>query len=128
MSNARWTLEEQDYILSNINKLTIDQMAEHVGRSIMSVTLFLHRQRLTAKGKDNSILKQMLKMKFGKPEYFTPTRDFYNDVDISQKRWWDLFHGRKAITEKEYIKLCDTFKITLEEAFEARQLTLFGND
>lgn len=128
MSNARWTQEEKDFILSNINKLTVDQMSESIGKSTMSVTLFLHRQRLTAKGKDNSILKQMLQLKFGKPEYFSPTRDFYNDVDISQKRWWDLFHGRKSITEKEYIKLCETFNITLEEAFESRQLKLFGND
>lgn len=128
MSNARWTLDEQEYILSNVSKMTVGQMAEALGKSIMSVTLFLHRRRITPKGTDNSILKQMLTMKFGKAEYFSPNRTFYSEVEISQKRWWDLFHGRKKITEKEYIKLCETFNITLEEAFEARQLKIFDND
>lgn len=130
MSNVqtRWTQEEKQFVLENMHKLTIEQIARHVDKTTMSINLFLHRLRLTAKGSENSILKQMLTNKFGKAEYFAPNKTFYKIVEISQKRWWDLYHGRKAITEKEYIDICKELRITLEEAFEARQLTIFKND
>ena len=50
------------------------------------------------------------------------------EVGINQMRFWDLYYGRKPITNEEYLSLCDYFGITLQEAFEARQLNIFNND
>lgn len=57
-----------------------------------------------------------------------PTRAFYREVGINQMRWWDLFHGRKNITQTEYVALSKYFGLTLEEAFEARQLSMFEEE
>lgn len=57
-----------------------------------------------------------------------PTRAFYREVGINQMRWWDLFHGRKNITQAEYVALSKYFGLTLEEAFEARQLSMFEEE
>ncbi len=77
-----------------------------------------------------NIVQEMLRIKFRHPENFMPTRTFYHEVGINQMRWWDLFHGRKNITQTEYIALSKYFGLTLEEAFEARQLCIFeeGNN
>lgn len=67
-------------------------------------------------------------MKFKHPENFMPNRPFYKAVGINQMRFWDLYYGRKPITQEEYLSLCDYFGITLQEAFEARQLNIFNNE
>lgn len=68
---------------------------------------------------------EMLKLKFRHPEEFTPTRAFYKETGIGQRRWWDLYYGRKSITGKEYAAVAEYLGITIQEALESRQLELF---
>ena len=68
---------------------------------------------------------KMLKLKFRHPEEFTPTRAFYKETGIGQRRWWDLYYGRKSITGKEYAAVAEYLGITIHEALESRQLELF---
>ena len=68
---------------------------------------------------------KMLKLKFRHPEEFTPTRAFYKETGIGQRRWWDLYYGRKSITGKEYAAVAEYLGITIQEALESRQLELF---
>jgi hypothetical protein len=104
-------------------------MASHLHKSELAVKLFLHRRQISfGKTVKRNIVIELLRMKFTHPEYFHPTRDFYNAVSINQVRWWDLYYGRKSITQQEYLDLTKHFNITLEEAFEVRQLVLFDED
>lgn len=57
-----------------------------------------------------------------------PNRAFYKEVGINQMRWWDLYHGKKQINQREYIALSEYLGITLQEAFDARQLDLFNTE
>lgn len=68
---------------------------------------------------------EMLKLKFKHPEDFTPTRAFYKETGIGQRRWWDLYYGRKPITGKEYTAVAEYLGVTIQEAIESRQLELF---
>lgn len=104
-------------------------MAAHLERSSMSVRLYILRNRLTVgRTVKRNLLLAMLKIKFRHPEDFCPTRAFYKETGIGQRRYWDLYFGRKAITGKEYAAVAEYLGITIHEAFESRQLELFEED
>lgn len=124
--NKRWTAPEADYIQQSLGKVTLDDMATHLKRSPMSVRLFILRRRLSPKPLiKRNLLMEMLKLRFRHPENFSPTRAFYKETGIGQRRWWDLYYGRKSITGKEYTAVAKYLGITIQEAFESRQLELF---
>lgn len=121
-----WTEEQKSFVVSNIGKMSLTLICEKINKSERAVNLFLLRNRIyVGKTVQRNIVIEMLRIKFVDPEYFTPTKSFYKTVGINQLRWWDLYFGRKQITDDEYLALAKHFNISLEEAFEARQLTLF---
>lgn len=129
MNNDRWTPEEEKYIRDDAGKLTLSEMAAFVGRSELAVQLFMHRRKIVIRQVvKRNLVQEILSLKFKHPENFMPNRPFYKEVGINQMRFWDLYYGRKPITNEEYLSLCDYFGITLQEAFEARQLNIFNND
>lgn len=129
MNNGRWTPEEEKYIRDNAGKLTLSEIAAFVGRSELAVQLFMHRRKIVIRQVvKRNLVQEILSLKFKHPENFMPNRPFYKEVGINQMRFWDLYYGRKSITNEEYLSLCDYFGITLQEAFEARQLNIFNND
>lgn len=125
-ANKRWTEEDATFVKNNLGKLSFEQMGRALNRSAMSVRLFVLRNRLTVGLQvKRNILMEMLKIKFRHPEDFTPTRAFYKETGINQRRWWDLYYGRKPITGKEYAAVADYLGVTIQEAFDSRQLDLF---
>lgn len=124
--NKRWTVQEAEYIQQSLGKVSFEDMAAYLGRSPMSVRLFVLRRRMTPGPLvKRNLLMEMLKLKFRHPEEFTPTRAFYKETGIGQRRWWDLYYGRKSITGKEYAAVAEYLGITIQEALESRQLELF---
>lgn len=120
-----WSPEEKQYVLNNIGRISIPEMAKHLNRSEMSVHLFIHRRRKSPKSvvKDNLLLR-LLTLKFINPEYFEPNREFFQTVKIGQKRWWMLYKGIEQITEEEYKRVADHLEISLIDSFQSRQLTI----
>lgn len=124
--NKRWTGNDITFVKQNLGKLSFEQMGRELNRSAMSVRLFALRNRLTVGLQvKRNILMEMLKIKFRHPEDFTPTRVFYTETGINQRRFWDLYYGRKAISSKEYAAVADYLGITMQEALGSRQLDLF---
>lgn len=124
--SKRWTAQEAEYIQQSLGKVSFEDMAAYLGRSPMSVRLFVLRRRMTPGPLvKRNFLMEMLKLKFRHPEEFTPTRAFYKETGIGQRRWWDLYYGRKPITGKEYTAVAEYLGITIQEALESRQLELF---
>lgn len=125
-SNKRWTENDITFVKQNLGKLSFEQMGRELNRSAMSVRLFALRNRLTVGLQvKRNILMEMLKIKFRHPEDFTPTRVFYTETGINQRRFWDLYYGRKAISGKEYAAVADYLGITMQETLGSRQLDLF---
>ena len=126
MNKGSWKPEEIKFLNDNIGRLTLADLAERLGKSELAVKLYMYRHRMTiGPVVKRNLLQELLKIKFGNPKYFQPTREFYADIGITQRRFWDLFHGRKPLTDAEYLKFAKHFNVSLEEAFEARQLNLF---
>jgi len=125
-ANKRWTEEDATFVKNNLGKLSFEQMGRALNRSAMSVRLFALRNRLTVGLQvKRNILMEMLKIKFRHLEDFTPTRTFYTETGINQRRFWDLYYGRKNISAKEYAAVAEYLGVTLQEALESRQLDLF---
>lgn len=127
-NNKRWTAEDAAYIRRNLGKVSLKDMASHLERSSMSVRLYILRNRLTVgRTVKRNLLIEMLKVKFRYPEDFCPTRTFYKETGIGQRRYWDLYFGRKSIKPEEYTTIATYLGVTIREAFESRQLELFDN-
>ena len=127
--DKRWTPNEIEFVNKHLGKMSLDDMSQSLERSSMSVRLFVLRNRLLPQSViRRNLLLQLLKKKFKHPEDFCPSRNFYKETGIGQKRFWSLYYGRKAITPKEYRAMADYLGITPEEVFESRQLNLFEEE
>ena len=124
--NRRWNSEDDEFVRLNLGKMSFEDMGECLGRSPMSVRLYVLRRKLTTGQlvKRNLLIK-LLQIKFRHPEDFAPTRMFYEETGIGQRRYWDLYFGRKAITWKEYAAVAEYLGVTVREAVNSRQLELF---
>ena len=117
-----------DFIREHVDAMPPGEMAAVLGVSEHDLRLFMHRSRLFPRreGRRNLLL-EMLEARFGRPEYFRPTRDFYRAVGIGQRRWWQLYRGEQPLTETEYRNLASHLGVSLQDAFEMRQLTLLDD-
>jgi len=127
--NKRWDSYDEEYVRENLGRLSFEDMGRYLGRSPMSVRLYVLRRKLTT-GQlvRRNLLMALLKIKFRHPEDFSPTRMFYRETGIGQRRYWDLYFGRKPITGKEYSAVAEYFGITVTESIESRQLELFSEE
>lgn len=126
--NKKWTSEDVEYVKENLGYVSLETMARYLGRSSMSVRLYILRNRLIpgqARIVKRNFLIEMLKIKFRHPEDFSPSKSFYRETGIGQRRYWDLYFGRKPITGREYAAVAGYLGVTMQEAFESRQLELF---
>ena len=129
-----WTQDEMRFLKDNIGVLTIDQIYQHFSphRSRTSVDLKIKRMRL-AKVKTvdpervkRNLITEMLRQRIGDPRNFQPQRDFYERTKIGQKRFWQLYNGEKNPSQTEYVALTREWNVTLEDAFDIRQLKIDG--
>lgn len=104
-------------------KKTLEEITLQLGVTEYDLRQFLHRNRLFNVNKEiRNLAFEIVKIKFRNPEYFRPTRDFFKAVCITQRRWWALYRGETKMTEDEYKRVSIHLGLTLEEAFDARQL------
>lgn len=125
-NNKRWTAKEEKFLIDNAGTLTPEQIAKELKKTATAVKLYMHRKRIhPAERVARNLLREMLTGKFTNPEYFTPTREFYRAISMSQKRWWDLYYGRETMSDEEYKRLSVHFSIELEGVGGDKQLSLF---
>ncbi len=124
-----WSEDDRKFLEEHLGYMTLKDIGDALGRSEMSVRLYVHRKRsYVGPAAKRNIVQRMLGLRYRHLEDFTPSRAFYNETGIGQKRWWDLYHGRKALRREEYLALAKYLDVTLEEAFESRQLSLFEEE
>ena len=108
--------------------MTIEDIADALERTPMSVRLYIHHHKLLPIGQrtvKRNILVELLRLRFRHLEDFQPSKWFYAECHMSAARYADLFYGRKQIRPEEYRSIAEYFGITAAEAMESRQLELF---
>ena len=127
-NRKHWTTAEENFVTENADKMTTAEIARKINRTEVAVQQYMHRKRINPYEKVvRNLLREILTKKFTNPEYFNPNRSFYDSVGITQKRWWDLYYGRKPISDNEYKKLSSHFGIELDDIIVNEQLNLFDN-
>lgn len=100
-------------------------LAERLGRSEVAVKLYMHRHNICLPSDiARNMLKEILSLRMVDPDCWKPQKDFFRKIKISQKRYWSIYRGEVKMTDDEYKRFALFFKLTMEEAFEMRQLTL----
>lgn len=134
LKNQYWTNKEVQYLQENVGKIPMQEIYQHFEtRTKMSVDAKLRRMRLQPLRTVNpervprNLVVEMLKHRIGDPYYFTPDKAFYKRVKIRQKRFWQLFRGEVNLTEVEYRTLVEEWNVSLTDAFEMRQISLFND-
>ena len=130
-SVTNWRPDEVQFLQDHVGTMPMRSIAEHIGRTERAVSLYCYRHRIaTRKTCVNPIMPAMLRVKFGDPAFFTPTRDFFVRTGISQKRWSVLSRGYCQPTEEEMRAVARVLNYSVDEALqlmECRQLDLFDD-
>ena len=121
--HKKWR-EHIKFITEHIDTKTPDEIAEEIGVPAYNLKLFLLQNRIFPAQTARNLLLEILTLKFVKPDYFMPTKQFYRETGIRQRRFWQLYRGERKLTEIEYQNLVLHFNVSLDDAFEVRQLSL----
>ena len=118
------SLREQ--LAKNVPLATI---AESLGKSEDAVYLYCYRHHIALRPRlKNPMMRRLLEIKFGDPDFFKPNKGFFHQTGINQKRWAELSWGYVQPSQEELKRAAVALNFTVEETFklmEARQLDLF---
>ena len=132
VNTPNWTDKEHEWLLDNIKRKSIEEIAAVLGRTPRAVRLYCYRHYIPVRPTvKKSMVQQLLDIKFGDWRYFRPTREFYERSNITQMRWNDLAWGYAQATEKELMDIARVLNFTNDEALvlmEARQGFLFDDN
>ena len=123
MKKQHWSESQESFLRENLGKKTLNEIAKELGKTELAVKLYIHRKNIVYRPsvKRNLVL-ELFRIKQENPEYYAETKD------INQVRFWKLYRGEESPTDAEYLRLATTLKVSLQEAFEARQLSLFNDN
>lgn len=126
-----WSQEDIELVeYGQKNNLSLQQIAEQVGRTPAAVRVFMYRNGFSLKRKlACPLVEKLISIKFADPNWFKPNREFYNKVQIGQKRFTNLRLGYANPTEEEMRKIAKVLDISSDDLlklFASRQLDLFS--
>ena len=129
--NGNWTEIERRFLMENLRTMPIHQIAQRIGRSERAVRLYMFRHGIPIRPQTKCpTIPQLLEIKFGNANWFRPTREFYEQVGITQKRWQDLRMRYAAPTQEELVRISRVLHLQTEEALQlvdSVQLELFSD-
>lgn len=86
MSNRKWNKNEIAYLVENYGRMSLEDMARQLNRSVMAVRLYALRHRLDGKHqvvKENR-LKKLLEYRFRHLEDFHPSKFFLRRLVLTR--------------------------------------------
>ena len=127
---SNWTVLEDASLREQLAKnVPLATIAELLGKSEDAVYLYCYRHHIALRPRlKNPMMRRLLEIKFGDPDFFKPNKGFFHQTGINQKRWADLSWGYEQPTQDELKRAAVILNFTVEETFklmEARQLELF---
>lgn len=127
---SNWHDAEDRLLKEELEKNTqLKDIALMLGRTEEAVYLYCYRHNIPLHPRlEKPMMRKLLEIKFGTPEFFHPNKSFFLKVGINQKRWSELSWGYVQPTQDELLRVAKEFNFTVEETFklmDCRQLDLF---
>lgn len=114
------------------DKLTLQQIADRLHKTPAAVRVYMYRNGYNLKTKLSCpLVERLIQIKFADPKWFRPNREFYNKVQIGQKRFTNLRLGYANPTEDEMKKIAKALNVSSDDLlslFSSRQLDLFSTN
>lgn len=131
MKKGNWTNFEERTLREELDNGTLlKDIAQMLSKSETAVYLYCYRNNIPLHPRlKNPMMRNLLQIKFGKPEFFQPNKAFYRLVGINQKRWSELACGYVQPTQDELMRVAKALNFSVEETFklmDSRQLDLFA--
>lgn len=109
----------------------LSDIALALQRTEDAVYLYCYRHHIPLRPRlKNPMMRRLLQIKFGDPDFFHPNKAFFSSSGINQKRWSDLAWGYTQPTQDELMRVAKILNFSIDEAFqlmESRQLNLFDD-
>lgn len=127
---ANWSPAEDRILRDELERNTLlKDIASLLDKTEEAVYLYCYRHNIPLRIRlKNPMMRNLLGIKFGTPEFFRPSKEFFLRVGINQKRWAELSWGYIQPTQDEMLRVAKEFNFTVEETFKlmsTRQLDLF---
>lgn len=122
--NKTWTSQETQWLIDNVTKLPMRDLCAYLSRTETAISLKIFSERIVMR---DNILYRMIKQKFVVATNFTPSRDFYNEVKIGQKRFWTIYRGEIALTGEECERVARYLDLNYKDWVDCLQLSLSFN-
>lgn len=127
---ANWSPAEDRILRDELERNTLlKDIASLLDKTEEAVYLYCYRHNIPLRIRlKNPMMRNLLEIKFGTPEFFRPSKEFFLRVGINQKRWAELSWGYIQPTQDEMLRVAKEFNFTVEETFKlmsTRQLDLF---
>ena len=77
--HKRWTQEDISFLTENFGLMPVEDIADALERTVMSVRLYIHQHRLVPAGQrtvKKNLLVELLKLRFRHLEDFKPSKYF----------------------------------------------------
>lgn len=130
-TKKRWTAKEVEYIKANATAISIKDMATKLGRSELSVQLYMLRHGIARHQQvKRNLLRELIGVKID-TAYFHPIKDFYRAVNINQVRFQQIWQGYRQASSDEMERVAHHLNFSREELLKFlfnRQLNLFDKD
>lgn len=131
MKKGNWTDNEVQILHEELSRGTsLKEIGRLLSKSDTAVYLYCYRNNIPLHPRlKNPMMRNLLQIKFGKPEFFQPNKAFYRLVGINQKRWSELACGYVQPTQDELMRVAKALNFSVEETFklmDSRQLDLFA--
>ncbi len=127
-TKRRWTAREVEFVRDNATKMLLKDFAARLGRSELSVQLYMLRHGIARHRQvKRNLLRELIAVKLD-PAYFHPTREFYRAVGINQLRFQQIWQGYRQATTGEMESVARHMNFTKDELMKFmfnRQLDLF---
>ena len=123
----RWK-QHKKYFDENINRKTPELMAKELQVDLKSLKRYLHRYKVVPPRKQFTLAYRLIKAKYTYPEYFTPTRRFFEATGIGQRRWGLIFRGDEEMTGKEFRSVVEHLKLDKREITKTLNLEIFEDE
>lgn len=125
-----WSPSEDKLLRDELEKKTIlKDIATLLDKTEEAVYLYCYRHNIPLRKRlDKPMMRKLLEIKFGTPEFFHPNKEFFYRTGINQKRWAELAWGYIQPTQIELMRVAKELNFTVEETFklmDTRQLDLF---
>ena len=123
-----WTQAEELFLVENISKIPMAELAEKLQRTERAINLHLHQQLRGKKPhipESRNMLIKAFELKFVNHRWFRPTREFYSLANITQKRYNAIIKGQNKVTNEEFLRIAKVLNLACDEILDCRQLTLF---